>query len=134
MVQVQETLRCGSTRPLRRPPLPQSPLFTSHWPLSIRLLCLIVALLMPGCGGCRSKKPPAEEAKKKEEPKPDFEIGQFGVQPFSDPVTESCYKPGHWSQCSIEARANNFDAVGEMELAAVPMDAAQSAAPGGAQA
>ena len=97
------------------------------------LLCLIATLMMPGCGGCRSRKPADEEAEKKqEEPKPDFEIGQFGVQPFGDLVTGSYYKPGHWSQCSVEARANNFDAVGDMELAAIPMAAAQAAIPGGA--
>ena len=86
------------------------------------VLSLIAALMLAGCGGCSKKKPAVDEAEQ-EKPKPDFEIGQFGVQPFDDPLASSFYKPGHWCQSSVEVRANNFDVLGDMQLATVDKNA-----------
>jgi hypothetical protein len=93
---------------------------------------LAVLAAVPGCGGCRKdtaqakkereKKLAEERAKKKEEPKPDFEVGRLMARPTSRlPAGRSeplgaLYKPGHWTAATLEAKANNFDFVGDLEI------------------
>ena len=100
------------------------------------LVCLAVGLAVlaavPGCGGCRKdpaqaqkereKKLAEERAKKKEEPKPDFEVSPLIARPTgrlpagrSEPLG-ALYKPGHWTAATLEAKANNFDFVGDLEI------------------
>jgi hypothetical protein len=90
-------------------------------------LILLLLVLLPGCGGCRQppEKTPEEiekellEKKRKEaeKPKPDFEANRVTTRPPSGQPVGSWYKPGHWTSAVLEnARANNFDFVGEMEV------------------
>lgn len=80
------------------------------------LLLALLLLSTGGCGGCRLKK--AEE-KPPPKPPPDFELKWAGVLP-AEPKTDLLrYKPGHWSEVSISAVANNFDFVGGLELSLV---------------
>ena len=100
------------------------------------LVCLALGLALlasvPGCGGCRKdpaqaekdreKKLAEERAKKKEEPKPDFEVDRLMARPTSrltagrsEPLG-ALYKPGHWTAATLEAKANNFDFVGDLEI------------------
>jgi hypothetical protein len=105
-------------------------------PLGLVCLALGLALLatVPGCGGCRKdprqlaeerkKKEAEERAKKKEKPKPDFEVSRLMARPTSSlPPSPSeplgaAYKPGHWTATTLEAKANNFAFVGDLEIVA----------------
>jgi hypothetical protein len=103
-------------------------------PLGLIGLALAMAVLAAagGCGGCRKdaaqaekereKKLAEERAKKKEEPKPDFEVSPLVARPTGRlPVARTeplgaAYKPGHWTTVALEAKANNFDFVGDLEI------------------
>jgi hypothetical protein len=95
------------------------------------LIVLLAVLPIAGCGGCmqdpiEAQKAAArkeaeeklrkleEERKKREKPKPDFEIGRFMTQPNSLSVVESMIKPGHWTSATVEITANNYDFLGDM--------------------
>jgi hypothetical protein len=102
-------------------------------------ICLAWGLAMlaavPGCGGCRKESPQAKKErekkeaeerakKKKEQPKPDFEVGRLTARPTSSLPAErteplgAAYKPGHWTAVTLEAKANNFNFVGDLEIVA----------------
>lgn len=99
-------------------------------------VCLVVGLAMlvtlPGCGGCRKdpaeakkeleKKLAEERAKKKEEEKPNFEVSPLVARPTSGlkagrpEAPGALYKPGHWTAAALEAKANHFNFVGDLEM------------------
>jgi len=90
------------------------------------VVLLVVAVALPGCGGCRKKneKTEAEKeaerlAKEREAEKPDFEIASPVSQPSGAKQLGCRYKPGHWTSTIIEAKANKDDFVGEMEISLV---------------
>ena len=97
------------------------------WLLLAAMLALLVAL--PGCRGCRQSpaetpeeaaKRLAEERAKKErlKPKPDFEL-KLVSWPCNRGKLSNSVKPGHWSSIALaEAKTNNFDFVGDWEMAA----------------
>ncbi len=108
--------------------------------LTLGLVCLALGLAipaaLPGCGGCRKETPQQKkerekkeaeeraEKKKKEKPKPDFEVSRLMARPTgrlpagrSEPLGAP-YKPGHWTATTLEAKANNFDFVGDLEIVA----------------
>jgi hypothetical protein len=98
------------------------------------VLGLTLAATLPGCGGCRkdlpqapkdTEKKEAEELAKKEKPKPkpDFQTRGLRTRPYGGPALEGFYgagqpyKPGHWTSITLEeARTNNFDFLGELEI------------------
>ncbi len=93
---------------------------------------------MPGCGGCRWFNPPQgkdrqlteEEKKKKAEErkeKPDFESIKLASLPDE---TKVALKPGHWSMVRCQLKANNFDFVGDLQLACVGRKATPLELPG----
>lgn len=97
----------------------------AHRLLLLFLSLLVLALVMPGCGGCAEDDPAeqaeaeAEKAKgsKKEKPKKDFEDLKVHIQP-EVPAAERArlfVKPGHWMTATEEMKANNFDFVGESQ-------------------
>ena len=95
---------------------------------SLFLLILFAVLLggLPGCSGCRratdEEKKAAEEEKKKNKPKPNYEVKQPAPQP-SDSETALCwYKPGHWTSVTLDAKANNFDVVGQLQVSLADRD------------
>ncbi|MBI1900210.1 MAG: hypothetical protein HYS13_03715 [Planctomycetia bacterium] len=94
-------------------------------------LLAVVAVGIPGCGGCSGsgtknptqaaaeaqKKKEEEEKKKKEEEekkKPDFELGVFATQPNDAQNVETAFKPGHWTSATVELWTNHFDFSGEL--------------------
>ncbi|MCE5269599.1 MAG: hypothetical protein LLG00_17110, partial [Planctomycetaceae bacterium] len=110
------------------------------WPFW--LLCFAIAfflaLLLPGCGGCRAtadKDKTAEdlekerlERKKREEEakKPPLSAESLISRPPAGAVGMpqfAWYKPGHWTSVSLDAvKANHFDLLGELELTPVDRD------------
>ena len=105
-----------------------------------RLICIGLLLtflaFLPGCGGCRpapeQPKTPEElekellERRKKEAEaaKPDFESKYLiSRPPVGRPVIGCFAKPGHFTCVSLEeVKANHFDFVGELEVAATDGD------------
>lgn len=107
--------------------------------LSPGVVCLALGLAMlaglSGCGGCRQdpaeaqkereKKEAEARAKEKEKPKPDFVVSRLATRPASGKLGEGPdalgppYKPGHWTATTLAAKTNNFDFVGDLEIAAV---------------
>ena len=104
------------------------------------LLGFGVLLALPGCGGCRKKpaetieerqKRLAKELEKKKK-KPNFESLEGTEQPprlTTRPGNRSrsqrfqaAYKPGHWTSTTLSIRANNFDFVGNLEIATTGPD------------
>ena len=88
-------------------------------------LILLTAAGTPGCSGCRKdavKTPEEEEkelAKKKEKPKDPFEARRLIAQPSAGKQAGTWCKAGHWTGVSLEdAKANDYDFVGDMEIAA----------------
>lgn len=101
-----------------------------------RAICLILCLLIPvaglstlsGCGGCRSdaekseaekRKKKAEELAKKKKKKPDFKFGQPIALPNDRRLPLCFYKPGHWTSTALAAKANNFNFLGDLEVALI---------------
>ncbi len=98
------------------------------------MLALAAMAALPGCGGCskdpaetqkqREKREAEQRAKEKEKPKPDFELSRLATRPSSGKpgagreVLGPPYKPGHWTAATLLAKTNNFDFVGELEIAA----------------
>jgi hypothetical protein len=92
---------------------------------------LAVALLTPGCSGCRREpdrhktqeeieKELIERKKEAERLKPDFEVNSLVTRPPVGRSKIQCgVKPGHWTCLSLEdAKANHFNFGGELQLCA----------------
>ncbi len=101
---------------------------------TLLLVCLglLVAVTLPGCGGCLNEDPIArkkkeeEQAKQKEKEKPkkDYEIEErVFVQPRDVGLNQNLVKPGHWMTATQQAKANNFDFQAELESAATRRNA-----------
>ncbi|MBN2290831.1 MAG: hypothetical protein JXM70_00310, partial [Pirellulales bacterium] len=90
---------------------------------SLFILILFAVFLagLPGCSGCRKdngedQTAAEKEKKKKKKPENDFEVKQPAPEP-SDHETAICwYKPGHWTSVTLDAKTNNFDLVGSLEV------------------
>ncbi|MCX7428165.1 MAG: hypothetical protein NTW96_21365, partial [Planctomycetia bacterium] len=97
------------------------------------ILCLLVLVMLPGCGGCRnqdSQKTEAEKeaerlAEERERKKPDFEIEPPRAEPCADPllaekdeekIAPFFYKPGHWTSAIVPTKANKEDFLGDLEV------------------
>jgi hypothetical protein len=96
------------------------------WMLAISAL-FPVLLALPGCSGCSKdpatlqkelEKAEAERKKKEaEKPKPDFETRGLGTQPSTRQALTNGCKPGHWTSAALwDAKANNFDFLGDMDI------------------
>ena len=110
---------------------------------TLLLLLLAAALCIPGCKGCscrsnpnRAKTPEELEKELEErarkmreaEKKKDLRELRYASLPHGpmgpfpslgeSPQNNGLLKPGHWSVTTISAIANNFDIVGNLELAA----------------
>ncbi len=97
--------------------------------LSRALALLLLACLVAPLSGCSCTPDPNQQAQqdqdareklkeKKKKPKPDFEIGRVALQP-GDRDPNLWLKPGHWVGVSQPMQTNNFDFVGQLELAVV---------------
>ena len=97
------------------------------------ILCLVVLVTLPGCGGCRNQddqKTDAEKeaerlAEERERKKPDFEIDPPRAEPCADPllaekdeekIAPFFYKPGHWTSAIVPTKANKEDFLGDLEV------------------
>jgi len=90
-------------------------------------LCVGLLATFAGCGGCRKdpqakkqsdrEKKAAELRSRKKKPKENFELGKLLAQPCDRQSSLCWYKPGHWTIATLDAKANNFDFVGELETA-----------------
>ena len=101
-----------------------------RWPVVAACVVLAVAVsaTLGGCGGCRQDPEEAEkqrqqklaEEKKKEQEKPkeDFELSPLTTLPGAGLSSDVGYKPGHWTGTMLEAKANNFDFLGDLEITA----------------
>ena len=96
-----------------------------RWPLGRSLLLLIIFAIflggLPGCSGCRQatdeQKKAAEEKKKKEKkPKDPLEVKHPESEPSDHEAAICWYKPGHWTSVTLDAKANNFDVVGQLRV------------------
>lgn len=96
---------------------------------------LLVAVALPGCGGCRQDAKKLSESKAREElarkrkeqlekqkPKEDYQFLHLNTLPHPIERVERAVKPGHWSQATLEAIANNFDFRGQVEMAPIDLD------------
>jgi len=101
------------------------------WParLFCWLGCLLLLLPVAGCGGCgRDERTEAEKeaerrAKEEEARKPDFELQRLVAEPFDESSKSASsvlcwYKPGHWTNTLLSAKANKEDFLGELTVAA----------------
>jgi len=104
--------------------------FHTAW-LATLLFCLSGLVLMPGCGGCGQNPPQTQEEAekraaelreklKKQEKKPDFEVGVPLAVPHERETRVCWYKPGHWTSAVLAAKTNNFDLHGN--LGTTPVD------------
>ncbi|HEY2882135.1 MAG TPA: hypothetical protein VGJ15_06865, partial [Pirellulales bacterium] len=88
---------------------------------------LAATVVLPGCGGCSqdsaddqktaAEKLKEELKKEKEKPKPDFDAVKVHIVPQKvddKDVQRRMVKPGHWTAAVEEAKANNFDFVGQI--------------------
>jgi len=113
------------------------PFFPLRLP-ALRALGLVFALtttvMLPGCGGCRKDPLQAQKEKEKKEaeerirkekpkPKPDFQSRGLKTRPYGLESMERLYgagqpyKPGHFTSTTLlEAKTNNFDFVGDLEI------------------
>ncbi len=96
------------------------------------LLLTLLLPMAPGCSGCRdssssSQSPPGkdkenrkreEEQKKKDKPKPkpDFEKLKLTALPHDGQDLTQGVKPSHWVSATLDAKANNFDFSGDLEV------------------
>jgi hypothetical protein len=86
-------------------------------------LAVLMAISMPGCGGCFNQDPLAQreenkkKKKKKEKPKPDFEIGSVRTVPRDDTSVRNLVKAGHWMSATQPMKANNYDFKADIESA-----------------
>lgn len=98
----------------------------------LAVLC-VLALCVPGCGGCQADDPAtaakkkkdkeaAEKKKKSEKPKEPFEDGRLIVEPGEGKITSNLVKPGHWVTASRAFKSNDGDVVGELHSAAVDLN------------
>lgn len=111
---------------------------------TLLFLILTAAVCMPGCKGCSCRSEPVQkktaeellkerqerEKRKREEEAKKKPLRQLryaslphgpmgGFPKLGEPPQRQCYlKPGHWSALTFSALANNFDIVGNLELAA----------------
>jgi len=99
----------------------------------------VLAMLatLGGCGGCRQDPEEAEqerqkkraEEKQEEKPKEDFELSPLTTLPGAGLPGDIGFKPGHWTGTMLKIKANNFDFLGDLEIAAteegkpVPLEA-----------
>ena len=80
------------------------------------LLAASLLLLLPGCDGCRIRRPaPTTERKKPEAPKPDFESKDLRVLPVDESLALQAIKPGHWFSVQQEIKSNRADFFGELD-------------------
>ncbi len=87
------------------------------------LMAALVAVSLPGCRGClpedplaRLKREEEAEKKKREKPKPDFEVARPQMLPFdSGTLQQQFVKHGHWMMAVQPMKANNFDFQAEVE-------------------
>ena len=104
----------------------QASTWAGRWAAALCVLLLVSS--MPGCQctgagggatGANAKKKKADEDKEKEKKKklPNFEMGRLRLQPTDEQQLQVYVKPGHWVSASVQARANNFDASGELATA-----------------
>jgi hypothetical protein len=93
---------------------------SARWWLALIVLSMT---MVSGCGGCtddgltEAEKAAAKEKlkKEKEKPKPDFERPRLSIVPQkTDVAAIRLVKPGHWTAAVEEAKANNFDFVGQL--------------------
>lgn len=89
------------------------------------LALLLAASLVAGGALCyrwyrpaaTTPSPEAAEPEKKERPKPPVEVVRLGPS-LCEPGL-GCYKPGHWTDVLLEARANQSDFRGDLHLTVV---------------
>ncbi len=106
-------------------------------------LCLATLAALPGCGGCRKtpeeiqaekQKKEAErrakEDERKKKKKPDLETGALVSLPHAWGADDCPYKPAHWTTTNVEAKANNFDIWGDLEMGVVDRRGKPVALPG----
>ncbi len=95
------------------------------------LIAFALVLSLVGTVGCSRKSPEEmkaelEKLKKKEKPKPDFELPKILAEPSEKATIEvddkeslasmHMIKPGHWTGLLLETKANNFDFSGTLQL------------------
>jgi len=102
----------------------------SPWGVVCLVLCLVMLLVVCGCGGCRKdpakvreeqERKAAEQRaqRRKKEKKEDFELRPLVNQPGDRQSVGCCYKPGHWTSVVLPAKTNNFNFLGDLEISAV---------------